>query len=136
MMVSGELKPDLPIQSPACYLCATAAGAKDLNFSRICSRLVDVRDDMIDFYTVKSQAENDFSDICYKLFSLFFCIISYLFCTRSNYPNSWFTRSFLARSAHKRNKIDKKKSKYFISITHIFRSATYKTVSPKKIGVA
>ena len=45
--------------------------AKDLNFSRICSRLVDVRD--VD--SVKSQAENDFSDICCKLFSLFFCII-------------------------------------------------------------
>ena len=30
------------------------------------------------------QAENDFSDICYKLFSLVFCIIFYLLCTRSS----------------------------------------------------
>ena len=30
---------------------------------------------MIWFHSVKSQTENDFSDICYKLFSLFFCFV-------------------------------------------------------------
>ena len=55
--------------------------AKDVTFSRICSRLVNVG--MIWFYSVKSQTENNFSDICYKLFSLFFCIIFDLFCTWS-----------------------------------------------------
>ena len=58
------------------------------------------------FHTVKSQAQNDFWDTCYKLFfSLFFCIILTVLYTVVNYPNTLFTRSFLARSVHKSNKI-------------------------------
>ena len=38
---------------------------------------------MIWFHTVKNQAENDFSDICFKPFSLFFFVSFYLFCTRA-----------------------------------------------------
>ena len=63
---------------------------------------------MILFHTVNSQAENDFSDICYKLLSLFFCIISPVLYTVVNYPNTWFTRSFLARRVHQSNKINNK----------------------------
>ena len=33
---------------------------------------------MVWFETVKSQAGNDFSDICYKLFSLFFILTSFV----------------------------------------------------------
>ena len=61
---------------------------------------------MIWFDTVKSQAENEFSYICYKLFSLFFCILFHLFCTWS-----WIIQMlgsqdhFFARSAHQSNKI-------------------------------
>ena len=55
--------------------------AKDLTFSRIYSRLVDVREDMIQF--CQRLNRKCFLDICYKLFSLFFFIIFYLFCARS-----------------------------------------------------
>ena len=61
---------------------------------------------MIWFHTVKSQAENDFSDIFYKkIFIVFLYHFLPVLYTVVNYPNTWFTRSFLARSVHKSNKI-------------------------------
>ena len=57
-------------------------------------------------HTVKSQAENDFFR---HLLQAFFIVFLYHFSpvlyTVVNYPNTWFARSFLARSANQRNKI-------------------------------
>ena len=61
---------------------------------------------LIWFHSVYSQTENDFSDICYKLFSFFFLYHFWpVLYTVVNYQNTWFTRSFLALSAYKCNKI-------------------------------
>ena len=78
--------------------------SKDLNFSRICSRLVDVRVDMIP-YCLKSSWKWFF----WHLLQTFFIVLLYHFSpvlyTVMNYPNTWFTRSYLAQSVHKSNKI-------------------------------
>ena len=78
--------------------------AKDLNFSRICNRLVDVRDDMIP-YCLKSSWKWFFRHLLQTFFIVFLYYFLPVLYTVVNYPNTWFTRSFLARSAHKSNKI-------------------------------
>ena len=78
--------------------------AKDLNFSRICSRLVDFWDDMIP-YCLKSSWKWFFRQLLQTFFIVFLYHFLPVLYTVVNYPNTWFTRSFLAQSAHKSNKI-------------------------------
>ena len=78
--------------------------AKDLNFSRICSRLVDVWVDMIP-YCLKSSWKWFFRHLLQTFFIVFLCHFLPVLHTVINYPNTWFSRSYLAQSAHKSNKI-------------------------------
>ena len=107
---------------------------KDLNFLRTCRRLVDVRD--IIRYCSNSSWKWIFRHLLQTFVIVFLHHFLPVLYTVMNYPNTWFTRSVLAWSAHKSNKIYNKIQKKLISITHIFRSATSKTVSPIKCGVA
>ena len=88
---------------------------------------------MIWFHSVKSQPENDFLDIWY-IVQTFFIVFLYHFWsflyTVVNYPNTLFTRSILALSAHKSNKIYNKIQNILFPLP--IDSATSKTVSPKK----
>ena len=78
--------------------------AKDLHFSRTCSRLVDVRDDMIP-YCKKSSWKSFFRHLLHSFVIVFIIHFLPVLYTVVNYPNAGFTRSFVARSAHKSNKI-------------------------------
>ena len=77
---------------------------KDLNFSRICSRLEDIRDDMIS-YCLKSSWKWFFRHLLQTFSMVFLYHFLPVLYTVMNYPNTWFTGSFLAQSAHKSNKI-------------------------------
>ena len=77
--------------------------AKDLNFSRICSRQEDVRDDMIP-YCLKVKLKMIFRTSATNFFHCFSVSFLPVLYTVVNYPKTWFTRSFLAQSAHKGNK--------------------------------
>ena len=77
---------------------------KALNFSRICSRIVDVRDDMIS-YCLKSSWTWFLRHLLQTFFNVFLYHFLPVLYTVVNYQNTLFTTSCLAQSAHKSNKI-------------------------------
>ena len=102
--------------------------AKDLLLSRICSRLVDVRDDMIP-YCLKSSWKWFFRHLLQPFFIVFLYHFLPVLYTVVNYPNTWFTRSFLAQSAHKSNKFYNKVQNIWFSLS------TYSVLQLPKQGL-